>query len=68
MNRSNKHSQFEIDSYFSEKIKVISLFAIIIVLYEHSSILDESYRNIAIPANTLPFLRESTVPILYAIS
>lgn len=72
MNRSDIHSQFEIDSYFSEKIKVISLFAIIIVLYEHSSILDVSYRNMAIPAITYyciaGFWGNCAVPIFYAIS
>lgn len=72
MNKSSIKTVDPIDSFFSGKIKMISLLSIIIVFYEHSSILDDSYRSVLAPViayySTAGFWGNCAVPIFYAIS
>jgi surface polysaccharide O-acyltransferase-like enzyme len=72
MDSSLLSSKPNINSFFSEKIKVISFFAVIIVFYEHSGILDGPYKLIKaslIAYNiTAGFWGNCAVPIFYSIS
>ena len=70
--RISLDSRYEITPYFSEKIKVLSLFAIIIVFYQHSGIIDNSYKTFLPPViayySTAGFWGNCAVPLFYAIS
>ena len=72
MIKNNSYSSFKIDTFFSEKIKIISFFDILIVMYENSGIIDDSSKKMTAPVivyySTAGFWGNCAVPIFYAIS